>query len=188
MTEQSLRYCTVDQPLPLPDGALLRPLRVNRDQRGVLVETLRADWPDLYGPALPFAQSYYSITEPGVARDEDRWHLHRYQFDRFVVVAGIVVVALALPGSVQSVALVPLGTDLGDARQAGLLVPPGVLHAFVVVSAEAAVLLNSPTRLYDPADEGRVPFAEAGATVRGGQPFHWDLVRADSGLRRGFSD
>ena len=182
-----LRYCTLDEAEVLPGGALLRPLRVNRDPRGVLVETLRTDWPELYGPELPFAQSYYSRTEPGVARDEDRWHSHRRQFDRFVVAAGSVVVVLALPSSDRRVRLVPLGPDLGDARQVELLIPPGVLHAFLAVGSVPAVLLNSPTRLYDPADEGRVPFAEAGATLPSGLPFHWDAVRRDAGVRRIFS-
>jgi dTDP-4-dehydrorhamnose 3,5-epimerase len=184
-----LQYITLDRPEPLPGGARLRPLRVNRDPRGVLVETLRTDWPDLYGAALPFAQSYYSVTEPGVARDEDRWHLHQHQFDRFVVAVGCVVVALAMPSADRDepVRLIPLGPPLGDARQAELLVPPGVLHAFVVIGSEPAVLLNSPTQLYDPADEGRVPFTEAGALLADGRPFHWDAVRGDAGLERGFT-
>lgn len=186
MARETLQYCTLDQPQPLPGGALLWPLRVNRDPRGVLVETLRTDWPALYGPELPFAQSYYSITEPGVARDEDRWHLHRHQFDRFIVAAGCVVVALAVAGSERRARLVPLGPDLGDGRQAELLVPPGVLHAFVVVGSEPAVLLNSPTQLYDPNDEGRITFAEAGVTLPRGQPFHWDAVREDAAMLRGF--
>ena len=46
----------------------VRRLRVNRDPRGVLVETLRADWEDIFDSGQrPFAQSYYSITDPNVA-------------------------------------------------------------------------------------------------------------------------
>lgn len=184
MSESMLRYCFVDSPQPLPRGAVLRPLRVNRDARGVLVETLRSDWIELYGAVLPFAQSYYSITGPGLARDEDRWHLHERQWDRFAVVAGCIVVALAEPGSEAPVTLVPLGPELGDERQAALLVPPGVLHAFVVVSAMPAILLNSPTRLYDPTDEGRVPFHDTSAHFADGTPFAWSRIRSDAALRR----
>jgi hypothetical protein len=38
--------------------------------------------------------------------------------------------------------------------------------------------MNFPNRLYDPADEGRVPFAEAGIMTPGEQPFSYDAVRA----------
>ena len=73
----------------------LRDLRVNRDPRGTLTELLRADWPDVFGEAMPFAQVYTSTTGPGVARDEDKWHVHRHQTDRFYCVAGRIVVAIA---------------------------------------------------------------------------------------------
>jgi dTDP-4-dehydrorhamnose 3,5-epimerase-like enzyme len=56
-------------------------------------------------------------------------------------------------------------------------IPPGTLHGFVVTSAEPATLLNFPNRIYDPGDEGRVPFAEAGVTFPDGTPFDYDLVR-----------
>lgn len=178
-----LRYCLIDRPGQLPRGCVLRPLRAHRDARGLLAETLRADWPELYGPELPFAQSYFSVTRAGIARDEDRWHLHERQADRFVVVSGCLVIALAQAGiGLASVALVPLGPLLGDGRHATLLVPPGVLHAVLAAGDSDAVLLNSPTRLYDPADETRVPFAEAGARLPDGRDFRWDLVRADPAL------
>ena len=35
-----------------------------------------------------------------------------------------------------------------------------------------------PNRLYDPADEGRSPFAEAGVTLPDGTPFDYRIVSA----------
>jgi dTDP-4-dehydrorhamnose 3,5-epimerase len=45
-----------------------RPLEVNVDERGHLVELFREDW-DLYDPDP--AMSYYSMTYPGITR---AWH------------------------------------------------------------------------------------------------------------------
>lgn len=176
-------YTDPSEAAALIAGVVARHLRVNRDPRGILAETLRADWQDCYDPTeRPFGQAYYSSTEPWVARDEDRWHVHERQADRFVIPRGDVVVALYDPrdGSPTRgrLNLVRLGESNGDGGQYLLLIPPGVLHGFMVVGPGDALLLNYPTRLWDPADEGRVPIVEAGAALPDGRPFSWDLVRA----------
>ena len=79
---------------------ILHPLRVNKDEGsgGILVETLRKDWQDVYGEDRDFSMQYYSVTESGAARDENVWHLHpTYQEDRFLLADGEVVVAIADP-------------------------------------------------------------------------------------------
>jgi dTDP-4-dehydrorhamnose 3,5-epimerase len=163
-------------------GVTVRALRVNRDPRGTLTELLRSDWPDLYGPELPFAQGYTSTTAPGVARDEDRWHVHHHQTDRFYCLAGRIVVAVADPRPASpsrgKVVLVELAAE-GDApAPLAVTIPPGTLHGFVVTSRSPAMLLNFPNRLYDPSDEGRVPFDEAGVLLPDGTAFSYEAVRA----------
>lgn len=170
----------------LIDGVVVRKLQVNRDPRGILVETLRADWVDCYSAAdWPFAQTYYSVTEPWVARDEDRWHVHEHQSDRFVVPSGNVVLALCDGRQDSSTRgrlnLIRLGSWTGDSGQHLVLIPPRVLHGFLVVGPGSALLINYPTRTYDPADEGRVPFSDAGASVSDGRLFSWDLIRQHEG-------
>ena len=166
---------------PTVAGVVLRDLRVNRDPRGTLTELLRADWQDVYGQSMPFAQVYTSTTSPGVARDEDRWHVHRHQTDRFYCVAGRIVVPIAdaRPGSPTRGNLMLVELAAGEDAPAPLLVtiPPGTLHGFVVTSPSPATLLNFPNRLYDPEDEGRLPFAEAGVALANGEPFSYQLVR-----------
>lgn len=166
---------------PAVAGVILRDLTVNRDPRGTLTELLRADWPDLFDDALPFAQLYTSTTAPGVARDEDRWHVHRHQTDRFVCLSGRIVVPIAdaRPASPTLGRLMLVELAAGPDHPAPLVVtiPPGTLHGLLVTSDTAATLLNLPTRLYDPADEGRLPFAGAGITLPDGRPFSYDLVR-----------
>jgi dTDP-4-dehydrorhamnose 3,5-epimerase-like enzyme len=166
---------------PAVAGVALRALRVNRDPRGTLTELLRADWPDVFGDGMPFAQVYASTTGPGVARDEGLWHVHRHQTDRFYCLAGRIVVAVAdpRPGSPTHGRLMLVELAAGNDHPAPLVVtiPPGTLHGFVVTSPGPATLLNFPNRLYDPEDEGRVPFAEAGVALPDGTPFSYELVR-----------
>jgi len=175
-------YMNPDQPVGLIDGVVIRRLKVNRDPRGILVETLRTDWTDLYDSAnRPFAQTYFSVTHAGVARDEDRWHLHHHQEDRFVVLSGDLVIAIADPRPDSptrgALNLFKLGESNGDEGQYEVLVPRETLHGFVVVGEKSATLINYPTRLYNPADELRVPFVEADVRLADGTPFSWDLVR-----------
>ncbi|MFN8522538.1 MAG: dTDP-4-dehydrorhamnose 3,5-epimerase family protein [Chloroflexota bacterium] len=165
----------------------IRHLKVNRDPRGILVETLKTPWEDCFdAESMPFAQTYYSVTEPWVARDEDRWHVHQHQYDRFVVAMGNIVVSLFDPreGSPTQgrVNLIRLGQDNGDDGQILVVIPPRVMHGFMVLGPSPALLMNYPTRLWDPADEGRVAFSEAGARLASGETFSWDLIRQRAGL------
>ena len=128
-----------------------------------------------------FAQTYYSVTPAGLARDEDEWHVHRRQEDRFIVAAGSIVLALwdGRPESPTrgTLDLLPLGEISGDDAQHCVLIPRLVHHGFMVVGDKPAVLLNSPTRLYNPADEGRDAFTDVGALFDNGLPFSWQAVR-----------
>jgi dTDP-4-dehydrorhamnose 3,5-epimerase-like enzyme len=166
---------------PAVADVIMRDLTVNRDPRGTLTELLRADWSDLFGDTLPFAQLYTSTTAPGVARDEDRWHVHRHQTDRFFCLSGRIVVPIAdaRPASPTHGRLMLVELAAGPDHPAPLVVtiPPGTLHGLLVTSDTPATLLNLPTRLYDPADEGRIPFADAGIALPDGRPFSYDLVR-----------
>jgi dTDP-4-dehydrorhamnose 3,5-epimerase len=163
-------------------GVTVRELRVNRDERGTLTELLRTDWTEIYDDEHPFAQTYVSMTLPGVARDEDRWHVHERQTDRFYCLAGAIVVAIA-DGRSDSptrgqLMLVELAAMPDAPAPLVVTIPPGTLHGFVVTSATPATLMNFPNRLYDATDEGRLAFADAGIVIPGGQPFSYDAVRA----------
>ena len=163
------------------DGAVLRELVTHRDPRGTLTELLKTDWPGVYGEDMPFAQVYTSTTAPGVARDVDQWHLHQHQTDRFYCLRGTIVVAIADPreGSPTqgNVMLVELAAAEDGPAPLLVTIPPRTLHGFVVTSDEPAVLLNFPNRLYDPSDEGRVPFEDAAVIFPDGTPFSYDAVR-----------
>ena len=59
-----------------------------------------------------------------------------------------------------------------------LLIPKQTLHGFMVVSSTPAILLNFPTALYNPKEEERISYKEAGVKLPNGILFNWDLVRS----------
>ena len=167
---------------PAIHDVVVHGLKTNRDPRGTLTELLRVDWPDVYGEAMPFKQVYTSTTSPGVARDVDKWHVHKNQTDRFYCTAGRIVVAIADPRegspSKGKIMLVELAAQEDGPAPVLVTIPPQTLHGFVVTSAGPATLLNFPNQLYDPSDEGRFSFVDAGVTLPDGTPFEYEAVKA----------
>lgn len=165
---------------PLIKDVVAYPLKVNSDERGILVESLKKNWDQVYDSRLrPFAQCYYSITRPGTARDVDRWHYHpTAQEDRFVVIKGDIIVALfdlrQESKTYGTLNLFAMGESQGDDGQYLLLIPVNVLHCFKNTGNKEAILLNFPTKLYDSKEEGRIPFKEV--KFPNGTTFDWSLI------------
>ena len=162
-------------------GVAVHPYKVNQDQSGILVETLRKDWQDVFGEEREFSMQYYSETASGLARDEDVWHLHpTIQDDRFSVVKGEIVVAIAdNREDSETKGLLNLFYINARVNPYIVLIPRKTLHGFMVVSKESAILINFPTGLYNPDEEGRIPYQEAQVKLGDGTPFNWDLVRKE---------
>lgn len=160
---------------------LIYPLKVNRDETGILVETLRSDWPEIYGKDREFAMQYFSLTQPGVARDEKLWHYHpTVQEDRFLVAYGEIITAVAdNRKESETFGLLNLFRMSVDKDPYILLIPKRTLHAFMVSSKTPAVLLNFPTSLYNSREEVRVTHEEAGVKFIGGSIFTWQKVREE---------
>lgn len=167
----------------LVKDVLMHPLKVNRDESGILVETLRTDWEGIYGKNREFAMQYFSVTESGIARDENIWHYHTTQEDRFVLAQGAIVAAVAdNRQNSKTLGLLNLFHMKADNDPYMLLIPKGTLHSFLVVSSAPAVLLNFPTLLYNPSEEHRMSYQEAQIKTPDGSMFSWDQVRSKFGL------
>lgn len=163
----------------LIDGVVMRPLKVNKDESGILVETLRTDWTDVAGPGREFAMQYFSVTDPWIARDEDVWHYHPTgQEDRFLVAQGRIITAVA-DNREESPTRGLLNLFMMDGLENPYLIviPKRTLHGFMVISDGPATLLNFPTRLYDPKEEGRISYQEAQVKLEDGELFSWQKVR-----------
>lgn len=170
----------------LVKDVILYPLKINKDASGVLVETLRTDWPRIYGEERKFAMQYYSITNAGVARDENVWHYHpKIQEDRFLVVYGSIVTAIADNREESSTrGILNLFYMQANHDPYILLIPRKTLHGFLVVSKSPAILLNFPTRLYDPKEEGRILHSKAQMKLPNGDIFSWEKVRKECSRSR----
>lgn len=94
---------------------------------------------------------YYSMTCYGEARDTDKWHIHENHTDRFVVIQGNLLFALSDGKTTTLIALSGRDPKI-------LIVPPGVYHCLNNRWSKDAIMLNLPSRIYDPSDEGKVPF------------------------------
>ena len=139
-------------------GVKTKALKVLEDDRGFLMEMLRADDP-LFER---FGQVYVTCCRHGVAK---AWHYHKEQTDHFVCLAGSALVVLydlrdgsPTKGQVEEYILeAPPGRE-----QTPLLlkIPPLVVHGFTALTGDEARIVNIPTLPYryrDP-DEFRYPW------------------------------
>jgi len=147
------------------EGVEIKKLIRHADERGFLMEILRADDPIFTN----FGMAYVSMNYPGIVR---AWHYHKKQDDYFVVVKGMAKVALydMREGSPT------LGQVdeyyLGDNNNIVLHIPVGVAHGYKTVGTEPSFLINFPSEPYDAQDpdEYRLPWDAEQI------PYSWDLV------------
>ena len=127
-------------------------LRAMPDERGWLMEVLRADEPELFSK---FGQVYVSATYPGVVK---AWHYHKHQIDHFACVAGMVKLVLidTREGSPTQGAINEF--FLGTHNPTLVQVPNLVYHGWKCISLEPSLVVNVPTEpyRYDDPDEYRL--------------------------------
>lgn len=127
---------------PRIDGVRTKPLRLIPDERGWLLEILRADDADIF---TKFGQVYLSATYPGVVK---AWHYHLEQVDNFACVAGMVKLVLVdtRPDSSTNGAINEF--FIGAHNPMLVQVPKLVYHGWKCIGAETALVINVPTEPY----------------------------------------
>lgn len=137
--------------MKLIHGVRTKQLKVIPDERGRLMEILRAD-DDLF---IQFGQAYVTAAYPGVVK---AWHYHRHQIDHFMVLKGMMKVVLydARPESPTHNTVNEF--FMGDHNPMLLQIPNLVYHGFKCIGETEALVLNLPTEVYnyDDPDEYRV--------------------------------
>lgn len=123
-------------------GVKVKKLEVIPDERGRLMEILRAD-DELF---LQFGQIYLTTAYPGVVKG---WHYHQKQTDNFVVVTGMMKVVL-YDGQANSKTHGQVNQFfMGRDNPILLQIPPLIYHGFKCISDQEAIVLNIPTMMYD---------------------------------------
>ncbi len=134
------------------DGVMIKKLTVIADERGRLMEILRADDEMFAG----FGQVYMTTAYPGVVKG---WHYHKRQSDNMAVVRGMMKIVL-YDGREGSKTRGDIDEYFAGVYNPILVhIPPLVFHGFKCISTEEAIVVNTPTEAYnyrDP-DEFRVP-------------------------------
>ncbi len=134
-------------------GVLVKKLAVHTDDRGTLMEVLRADDPCFE----TLTQTTYTVAYPGVIK---AFHWHKRQWDMWFFARGMAQVVLydlrrESPTHRQTNVLY-----MGERAPLVVAIPIGVAHGYRVLGNEPAGLLYHTTEAYDPADpdEERIPF------------------------------
>lgn len=124
------------------EGVRVKTLRVIPDERGRLMEILRADDEAFQ----KFGQVYMTTAYPGLVKG---WHYHKRQVDNFAVVQGTIKLVLydrredsPTKGEVNEFFL---GRDNPHLVQ----IPALVAHGFKCVGTEEAIVINCPTEVYN---------------------------------------
>ena len=145
-------------------GVDIKKLRVIPDERGYLMEMLRAD-EDLF---TKFGQVYLTTVYPGVVKG---WHYHKTQTDYMVCVLGMIKLVLfdARPdapthGEINEI-------FIGDHNRALVKIPPLVYHGFKGSGTQTALIVNTATEPYNyqQPDEFRVDWNSPDV------PYDWSL-------------
>ena len=135
------------------DGVWIKPLSVNPDERGRLMEILRSDDEGF----RKFGQVYVSTTYPGVVK---AWHLHKVQDDNFCCVKGMVKLVLYDDRDGSPTKGTVTEYFIGEHNPVLVLVPPGVHHGWKCISERESIVINIPSEPYnrESPDEYREPW------------------------------
>jgi dTDP-4-dehydrorhamnose 3,5-epimerase len=140
-------------------GVEIAPLAVHPDDRGYFLEVQRLG----QGLARAFPPESSQVSAAlSYAGTIKAFHFHLRQTDCWTPAKGLFQVALA-DLRVGSTTFGKRNTMyVGPLRPWQILIPPGVAHGYKIIGEESAMLIYMTDRFYDPADEGRIAFDDAG--------------------------
>jgi dTDP-4-dehydrorhamnose 3,5-epimerase len=133
-------------------GVTTRQLRLVPDERGFLMEMLRADWEEFER----FGQVYVTAVYPGVVK---AWHYHKLQTDHFICLHGMAKVVL-YDNREHSPTFGEVNEFfIGEQNPMLVKIPAGVMHGFKGIGTDMTLIVNVPTELYnyERPDEYRLP-------------------------------
>jgi len=127
-------------------GVEIKKLKVIKDDRGFLMEIMRADDKIFQ----KFGQVYITFCKYGVAK---AWHYHKLQDDYFVCLQGKTLVGLydarKRSKTFGQKARFVLAAPEAKGRHILLKIPKGVYHGFTALTKNGSKVLNVPTKTYN---------------------------------------
>jgi dTDP-4-dehydrorhamnose 3,5-epimerase len=136
-------------------GVEIKPLKSFADDRGFFRELIRDSDPF-------FKEGFAQWSHSRMTRNTVKaWHYHHLQIDWWYVGTGLLDALLfdnrEESPSYRRLEKFRLGDIDNEGKAAVIKIPTGVLHGCKVLS-EQSDLFYITSRLYDPSDEGRLPF------------------------------
>jgi dTDP-4-dehydrorhamnose 3,5-epimerase len=144
----------------------IRPFAVWPDDRGYFLEVARFGQGMIAGFPATSTQVSTALNYPGIIK---AFHYHKFQTDYWVPAAGLLQVALVDFRRSSKTFGLKNTLYVGALRPWQLLIPPGVAHGYKVIGEQPSVLVYVTNRTYDPSDEGRIPYNDAGIA------YDWEL-------------
>jgi dTDP-4-dehydrorhamnose 3,5-epimerase len=136
----------------LIQGVWFKPLITHTDERGFFREVLRATDEII---SEGFGQLSWSMSHQGVVKS---WHVHDRQIDWWLVPIGVIKAVLHDLREDSPTHGLTNEFMMGDGYDPFVLkIPPGVAHGLKVIQGPAH-LFYITSRVYDPKDEGRIPY------------------------------
>lgn len=136
-------------------GVRVVPFEVHPDDRGYFLEVARLGKGLVEAFPPTTTQISAALSYPGTIK---AFHYHRHQTDFWVPASGMLQVALVDLRPESSSFQQRNTLYVGALRPWQILIPPGVGHGYKVIGPEPAMLVYVTNRVYDPTDEGRIPY------------------------------
>jgi len=126
-------------------GVIVKKLKKIEDERGCLLEILRAD-DKIFEK---FGQVYFTTCRPGIVK---AWHYHKKKIDNFVCLKGKARLGLydSRDDSETKGEVMEFIMSLDEPFL--VKIPPGVVHGFEALGNEECMILNTTTIPYNPED------------------------------------
>ena len=136
------------------------------DDRGYFLEVQRAGRGLTAGFPLQSTQVSAALSYPGTIK---AFHYHLHQSDCWTLAKGMFQVVLADLRAGSPTFGQRNTMYAGILRPLQILIPPGVAHGYKVIGQDAGLLIYTTDRFYNPEDEGRIPYDDAGLN------YDWEL-------------
>ena len=139
-------------------GVRVAPYPLWPDDRGYFLEVIRVG----QGLAASFdpatTQVSAALSYPGSIK---AFHFHLEQTDFWVPAQGMFQVALVDLRPESPTYGAKNTMYVGALRPWQIIIPPGVGHGYKVIGADSAMLVYVTSQVYNPKDEGRIPYNNA---------------------------